>query len=332
MTDATLNRIGDAIPGFTAFRAVVAREFIDNRAGFITTPLVIGALLILLIAGSLMLNNLSFANIHIDGDGIDVFASPEELAEAINGMESGALRNMFAMGLMAIAAPILLAAPFVMFFALLGTLYDDRRDRSFLFWKSMPVSDTREVLTKLVTIVFLAPMVFIAVAAVVQLALLIFVSISALAHGWPVVGLLWSSAPTVTLWLSMAINYLVLALWALPLAAWLLAVSAYASKSPFLYAVIPPVAANLLERMFLGTDYIGSWISGRLEKPMTLFGQVAHDIGIRGDGNALKAQFLSAGYGIETLGQTFASVDFWFGAAVAAGLIAVAVWLRRYHV
>ncbi len=332
MTDATLNRIGDAIPGFTTFRAVVAREFIDNRAGFITTPLVIGALLIVLIAGSLILNNYFFANIHIDGDRIDLFASPEELAEVINGMESGALRNMIAMALMAIASPILLAAPFVMFFALLGTLYDDRMDRSFLFWKSMPVSDSREVLTKLVTIVFLAPMVFIAVAAVVQLALLIFTSLAAFAHGWPVVGLLWSSAPTVTLWLSMVLNYLVLALWALPVAAWLLAVSAYAPKSPFLHAVIPPVAANLLERIFLGTDYIGGWISGRFEKPMALLGQVAHDMGSRGDGHALKAHILSAGYGLETLGKTFASVDFWFGAAVAAGLIAVAVWLRRHNV
>ena len=50
------------------------------------------------------------------------------------------------------------------------------------------------------------------------------------------------------------------------------------------------------------------------------------------DGQALKAHILSAGYGLETLGKTFASVDFWFGAAVAAGLIAVAIWLRRYNV
>ena len=52
---------------------------------------------------------------------------------------------------------------FVVFFYCLGSLYDERKDRSVLFWKSLPVSDRDTVLSKALSALVVAPTLAIAV-------------------------------------------------------------------------------------------------------------------------------------------------------------------------
>src|SRR3546814_20822192 len=84
------------------------------------------------------------------------FGASGGLQRVISEMDAGDLSKVgFALDVAMYSAMGLLVVVlgFVVFFYCLGALYDDRRDRSILFWKSLPVSDASTVLSK----VFSAP-------------------------------------------------------------------------------------------------------------------------------------------------------------------------------
>jgi ABC-2 type transport system permease protein len=151
---------------------------------------------------------------------------------------------------------------------LLDCLYADRRDRSILFWKSLPISDTKTVLSKLVVGMVLIPLVYFAAADATALIAAFILSIRARAS---IGSALWE--PRVwweiqVLWMYCIITT---AIWYLPIAGWLMLVSAWARRAVMLWAVLPPLVAYILERVFFGTHVIGQVIAGRM-------------VGVPGDG------------------------------------------------
>ncbi|HEY0230476.1 MAG TPA: hypothetical protein VGC55_04410, partial [Dokdonella sp.] len=139
---------------------------------------------------------------------------------------------------------------FVTFFYLLGALYDDRRDRSVLFWKSLPVSDTETVVSKALTAMLVMPVIVLAVATLAYLAFLVLVSVWIGAHGLNPLPAVLGAHPIGMLLRLIAILP-VSALWALPTIGWLLFWSAYVRSKPFLWAVLLPVVA-LIANAWLG--------------------------------------------------------------------------------
>lgn len=144
---------------------------------------------------------------------------------------------------------------------LLDCLYADRKDRSVLFFKSMPVSDSATVLSKLFVGVVAIPLVYFAAADVSALLMAFVISVrSRLMFGTS----LWSPE----LWLQQQVlwGYLMAtgALWYLPLVGWLMLVSAWAKRAVILQAILPPLAIMLIERLFIGTHHSAALFRDRL--------------------------------------------------------------------
>ena len=198
---------------------------------------------------------------------------------------------------------------------LLGTLFDDRKDRSILFWRSMPVSEWQTVLSKFAVVAVVAPGVVFIISFVLQVLTL------ALA-----VVLAWRmDLPTEKLFEGLALGRLALnqfggwvltALWLAPIWAWLLLASAAARRSPFLLAVTPVVALAVAEALLFGSTHVIGTVVDHLPK---LVADVEADPG-------------SAG--LYLFGPNWRAVNL---PSLAAGLVAAAllltgaVWLRRHR-
>ena len=166
------------VPHATArFKWLLRREYWENRGGFFWGPVIAGAIivglnLILAVIGSIA------ARRSMGSSGF-VFdhADTHEVGQALGAMGDGMLVGGV------IVACIVLA--FVVFFYALGCLYDDRRDRSILFWKSLPVSDSQMVLSKLAWALVLAPVLAVAIGLLIGLALWLISALTITVNGVP---------------------------------------------------------------------------------------------------------------------------------------------------
>jgi ABC-2 type transport system permease protein len=144
---------------------------------------------------------------------------------------------------------------------LLDCLYADRKDRSVLFWKSLPISDTMTVLSKLATAMLVIPAVYFAAADLTSLMMAFIVSVRASSLFG---GALWHA----DLWLQLQAFWLYLivtaAIWYLPVCGYLLLISAWAKRAVTLWSILPPIAAIIAERWFFGTHVIAHVIEARL--------------------------------------------------------------------
>ena len=147
-------------------------------------------------------------------------------------------------------------------FYLLDCLYEDRRDRSILFWKSLPISDTDSVLSKLIMGLVVIPLVSFLVADFTALIASIVISVR---ESSMVSSQLWHGES----WWNLQLLWLYIigtaAVWYLPLAGWMMLVSATVKRAPILWAVLPFLLDGLIEHFFLGTQFldrmIGRWIA-----------------------------------------------------------------------
>jgi ABC-2 type transport system permease protein len=148
----------------------------------------------------------------------------------------------------------------VMFLYLLNTLYEDRRDRSILFWKSMPVSDSMTVLSKLVTGLWLVPLVYLIGVAVLQLAAMVMLSLATLGTEISMWEAVWGPASIFSNWIQYLGVLLFYSVWALPFFSWLIAVSAYAKSVPLVWALGVPAALTIVERIVADQSLLANWM------------------------------------------------------------------------
>jgi ABC-2 type transport system permease protein len=158
-----------------------------------------------------------------------------------------------------IAALLLMAAEMVVaILYCLDALYGERRDRSVLFWKSLPVSDVTAVLAKASIPILALPIVTFVVTVATQSVMLLASTMVLSATGLGI-STGWNH---VSLFEFSRINFghLVVyhGLWYAPVYAWLLLVSAWATRVPLLWALLPPVAVAIVERLaFSSTWFVG---------------------------------------------------------------------------
>ncbi len=238
--------------------ALAKREMVENRVGMVWTPAIVMGLMLLLIVTSLVLNagDMMLGWNSDDRPIMGLGGLLDELAQNDPQVRSGMVISFLSL----MSSPALLILPFVVFFIMLGGLYEERRDRSFLFWKSMPVSDTQEVLSKLIAAAVITPAIFFLVGLAAQILALLFVSLYGLAQG-AAVGVLWHPGTFLLNWLHAVMVMYVWVLWALPVFAWVLFCSAYAPRAPFMYADRPdhPGRRHLQERLAGKLDRSASW-------------------------------------------------------------------------
>ncbi len=204
-------------------------------------------------------------------------------------------------------------------FYCLDALHGERRDRSILFWKSLPVSDLTTVLSKATIPLVILPLISFAIVVCVQLIMVLTTGAVLVFHGMSP-ATTWAHFPVFQNWLVLLYGLIVLALWHAPIYGWLLLVSGWAKRATFLWAVLPFIAIQILEKIAFGTTYIGKMLGHRL------VGFAPHAFGFHG-GTHPTIDSLSQ----LTPGRYLGSPDLWIGLLVAAALLAAAVRLRRYR-
>ena len=211
------------------------------------------------------------------------------------------------------------AAFLVAVFYCLDALNGERRDRSILFWKSLPVSDRTTVLAKAAVPLVVLPAIVYPLVIVTHLIMLL-VSSAVLAASGAGVALFWDRLPLFQLWIAFLYALVAIALWHAPVYAWLLLVSAWARRAAFLWAVLPLVAVAVFEAVAFRTSNFAHAVSHRLVGWFTLgFAPEVPDVS---PGNPLTDL---------TPGRLLGSPGLWLGLLVTVVFLAAAVRLRRYR-
>jgi hypothetical protein len=156
---------------------------------------------------------------------------------------------------------LLLVLIFVTANYLLGALYTDRKDRSILFWRSMPVSEWEEVLSKFAVALLVAPTIYIAVSVLTQFVVVLLSMLLVWRMDMDPYQLVLGNIDFGRLLFDQVGGWILTALLIAPACAWLLLASAAARRSPFMLAVGPVIGLIVIEQIFLGTGYIAGAIS-----------------------------------------------------------------------
>lgn len=320
-------------------KLLLRREFWEHKGGFFWAPIWAGGISLLLtlmalIFGEVAMRREAVSGLKVNGqvmiNGLDLRLitekmSPEDVQKLADGISLSTASAMF--------WPLLVLG-FVVFFYCLGSLYDERKDRSVLFWKSLPVSDRDTVLSKALSALVVAPTLAIAVGIACMVAFLLVLSVFVLLHhGNPFV-LLWSPDNLLANAGVALAAIPVYALWALPSAGWLLLCSAWSRSKPFLWAIMIPVFAGVFISWFdlmnlfnldsswfwknvvahlLGGVFPGTWFT-----VMDLDGLQAKELG-----NHLVL--------LKALYSVLATPQLWIGAGTGVAMIAAAIRLRRWR-
>lgn len=310
---------------------LVKREFWEHRGGFFWAPAIVGALMVLGVTiTSIVLMALgSKHGIMIDGEQVT------NLSNVISAERKTHLIDVMANSYVVFAMPLFLIMVFAVFFFCLGSLFDERKDKSVLFWKSLPISDENTVLSKLAVALIGAPVLTVAIGVISSVLILLVVCILAAVAGINLFGVLGQSATYVAP-LEIAAIIPVYMLWALPTVGWLMMVSAWARTKPFLWAVGVPVLAGTLL----------SWFNAMFSFNMNIGWFWQHIVG-RGLLSVVPGSwfgFTNAGQGLHSGNhdgmdfgslltqswQVFGTANLWIGVAVGAAMIYTAMRLRRW--
>ena len=286
-----------------ALAALARRELWEHRSLWIL-PLVVAALLLLAAFPA-----------HVDVHGIGMMAATAQRQQAV-----------FMLAQIVLATPFYLVLLFAVPLYLLDCLYAERRDRSILFWKSLPVSDGLTVLSKLLVGLVLVPLGVYLLALVTHLLIMGIWGVRVLIHTAPAGVLHWDLQAWATLQLDMLLALLLAVLWYAPVVGLLLLISAAARRIPFLWAALPPLLAPLLERIAFGTTYLWHFLGYRA---FGIWADVAGDAVACGEHQHGDAPLAFSAH--LNFAGAFANIDVWLGVAAAALFVFGAVRLRRYR-
>jgi len=313
---------------------LLKREFWEYRGAFVRTPLIIACVMLSLVFFGLVVaqstaqrHGVTISGIHLD-----------EITSKINPDAMEKFYAGFDLGLLSLAFPIGIGLFFVLFSYATGALYNDRADRSVLFWKSLPISDTQTVLAKVVAASFMAPALAVAGVIFLQIGFLVLMSLYMILNGLNP-ALLWSPTHLIALWIKLIVLIPFNALWALPSLGWLLLVSSFVRSKPFLWGFMLPFVAGVLVSVFKLTQELslssswfwhyvvlravfsfvpGSWIN------FSELQELRHE----GDVHEVISNLIS----FDAFGRLLASPNLWIGAVAGVAMIVAAIHFRRQRV
>jgi len=296
--------------------ALVRRELWEHRSIYVT-PLAItsivtlGTLAMLIFAGGFAkeLDLAIFGATNIAGDA--------ERKVALTGFFVGT------------SWVFLFAAMVLTVFYALDSLYAERKDKSVLFWRSLPITDAEAVISKLVTAIVVIPVVTVAAIIATHIVNLIVTSIWVSIKGGDAGHLIWGSVPLLDNWLAAFTVTLAIAVWMSPFIGWFLFVSAFTKRSPLLMAFMPLALIPLLELIFLRSSIFADAVFTRggmipLFRGMDLEGFFDEDsMHLSEETGSLLAH-------IDVV-QFLTSPSMWAGVVVCGLFVTAAVYVRRYR-
>jgi ABC-2 type transport system permease protein len=218
-----------------------------------------------------------------------------------------------------VAAIMLILTAFIVgFFYCLDALYGERRERSILFWKSLPVSDLTTLLSKATIPLVILPLISFVIIVATQFGMMLISSAALMPSG--LAGTTWTNFNLFQQSLILLYSLIVIALWHAPIYGWALLISGWARRATFLWAVLPFLAIGILEKIAFDTSHFLSMLKNRLFGAAdTAFAFQPH----RGVAVDSLVQL--------TPGRYLATPGLWIGLAFAAAFVAIAVRQRRYR-
>jgi ABC-2 type transport system permease protein len=297
--------------------ALLQRELWEHRSIYVA-PVVVGILLTLIaLTGQVSIDGMN----HIDIGIVGASNMPENARAAVlSGIMIGLSTTfVFAMGILTI-------------FYALDSLYAERKDRSILFWRSIPSTDFETVLSKLLTAILVIPLVTFALIVITHLAVLLITSVWVGIRGGSGLQLIWASAPFFDNWTATLIFLLALPLWLSPFIGWFLFVSAFAKRSPFLVAFLPLVILPMLEKMLFDSAVFAEAVFVRsIKMPLFVDLETMGRLFEEGEDFAMIADAKLSLLGLMDLGGFLIHPALWLGLVVCGLLTAAAIYVRRYR-
>jgi ABC-2 type transport system permease protein len=306
---------------------LIRREIWENRSLWIA-PLVVAGVILIIAA---------FGGIHVgDGDNFSfgsrsggVEMSDHDRANIRSALATAPLDKkqiIYAITLSTFTAILMFTMAIVLFFYLLDSLLAERKDRSILFWKSLPVSDTEVVLSKLLTAAVVTPVFVLIVSSLLQV---LFAGVWSLRFGGTFLGdalIAWDGET----WLKIQASFLLFLVsaifWYLPLLTYLMLVSVWARRNAFLWAVLPPVSILAIEGLIRQSTNFGEFLARRFIGMFQIMQEGADRIiGDRDEG------FVTVGEVFEAVTAVFRHYETWAGVLAAAAMIFAAIRIRRYR-
>ena len=218
-----------------------------------------------------------------------------------------------------IVAMVLIVTAFIVgFFYCLDALYGERRERSILFWKSLPVSDVTTVLSKAIIPLAVLPVISFAIILVTQFVMLLISSAVLVPSG--LAATTWENFNPLREAVVLLYGLIVIVLWHAPIYGWALLISGVARRATFLWAVMPPLALAVFEKITFNTSYVWSLLKHRLLGA----GDTAFNFQMH---RSISIDLLSQ----LTPGRFLATPGLWIGLIFAAVFVVAAIRLRRYH-
>ena len=219
-----------------------------------------------------------------------------------------------------IAAIMLIMTAFIVgLFYALDALYGERRERSILFWKSLPVSDLTTVLSKTSIPLVILPVITFAVIVVLHLIMFMMTSVVLWMHGLSA-ATTWTHIPFFQNWMVLLYGLVAIALWHAPIYGWALLISGWVRRATFLWAVLPLLVIGIFEKITFNTSHFAAFVKDRVL------------------GFAAEAFDFQAHHGVAidsltqlTPGRYLATPGLWVGLLFAVACIAAAIQLRRYR-
>ncbi len=296
--------------------ALMRREIWEHRSIYVT-PLAIAAVITL---GTL-------ATLVFVGD----FA--EALDAAIVGAQNVAgdtERRAILAGFFIGTSWLFVVALFILtIFYTLDCLYAERKDKSILFWRSLPITDAETVVSKLLTALVVLPLFTFVTLIATNLVNLVVTSIWVSMRGGDAGHLIWSSLPLFDTWLTALIVLLAMAIWMSPFIGWFLFVSAFTKRSPLLTAFMPLLVIPLIELIFLRSNYFFKavfWRSGAIP----LFRDMDLEHFFDEDRMRVSEEAVSLLAHLDVV-QFISSPAVWTGVVVCGLFTTAAIYVRRYR-
>jgi ABC-2 type transport system permease protein len=328
MSMSTSNTVPDTAPAVTAATLPATRPFLWSVKREIWEH------------GSVYIAPLAVAGLVLCGFVISLFSLARHEKEIRETLTPDSFAAVAVLPYDIAAVAVIVISVIVGCFYCLSALYNERRERSILFWKSLPVSNTTTVLSKAFVPMVVIPAIAFGAVVVLHLVMLV-LNLAGRAMAGANAGDLLANVPLFQMDAALLYGLLALALWHAPIYAWFLFVSGWAKKAPFLWGVVPPLGLIVVEKIAFGTDYVAHLINYRVagavdtafSKPALLPMRALHEHVVQ---NPAHPTHHYGKDGVPVFG--IAQIDLvhflttpglWTGLIVAAGFLAAAVWMRR---
>ena len=232
-----------------ALKAMIRRELQEHKWGFVYLPWIVAAFMSLVVV--MVYLGLTEVNTENFKFSTDVF-SDTKVVQQMNEATFDQRRAAIRAGLLVLGIPLVIALGFAVLAYSLSTFFDERKDKSIIFWRSFPISDSFTVFSKLIVALVIAPLLVIPALLFLHL-----VSVTAGSIYFAVSDIVpftwvWQAYPWLD-WIRIIFSLWMQSLWTLPIITWIMLAGAY-SRKPVVAAILPPVVIVLVEGVSLSSS------------------------------------------------------------------------------